>query len=207
MNAQDVLKLPHSKLPQLRSANLGFPRMGRQRELKFALEAFWSGKSSEEQLLEVARNLRAEHWQLQKGAGLHFIPSNEFALYDHVLDMLVLLGATPERFGSGRVTTERYFAMARNSRDQTAMEMTKWFDTNYHYLVPEWSAGLGFVPDTTKLIGEVREARALGIETRPVLIGPLTLLLLGKPVDGFSVFCFGAEFLGAEDDCGLQGGS
>ncbi|MFC5863737.1 5-methyltetrahydropteroyltriglutamate--homocysteine S-methyltransferase [Acidicapsa dinghuensis] len=171
---------------ELKTANLGFPRMGRQRELKFALEGYWAGKRTEGELLEVTRRLRAEHWQLQRAAGIDFIPSNDFSLYDQVLDMLVLLGVTPKRFGTGQVTLERYFAMARNSRKQTAMEMTKWFDTNYHYLVPEWSEGLSFVVDMTKLLNEVREARELGIETRPVLIGPLTLLLLGKDVaDGF----------------------
>lgn len=169
----------------LKTANLGFPRMGRQRELKFALEGYWTGKRTEKELLNVASSLRREHWKLQQSAGIDFIPSNDFSLYDQVLDALVLVGATPERFGSGPVTLERYFAMARNSREQTAMEMTKWFDTNYHYLVPEWSAGLAFRPDTTKLLGELKEAQALGIATRPVLIGPLTLLLLGKGVAGF----------------------
>lgn len=169
----------------LRTANLGFPRMGGQRELKFALEGYWSGKRTEKDLLDTASALRKEHWKLQQAAGLDFIPSNDFSFYDQLLDALVLVGATPERFGAGPVTLERYFAMARNSREQTAMEMTKWFDTNYHYLVPEWSAGISFQIDTTKLLAEVREARSLGIETRPVLIGPLTLLLLGKGVDGF----------------------
>jgi 5-methyltetrahydropteroyltriglutamate--homocysteine methyltransferase len=172
----------------LKTANLGFPRMGRQRELKFALEDYWTGKRTEAGLLEVARELRANHWKLQQAAGIGFIPSNDFSLYDQVLDMLVLLGATPERFGMDTVTLPRYFSMARNSREQTAMEMTKWFDTNYHYLVPEWSEGLSFKLNTTKLLGEVREARAIGIETRPVLIGPLTLLLLGKGVDHFDPF-------------------
>ncbi|WP_263368071.1 5-methyltetrahydropteroyltriglutamate--homocysteine S-methyltransferase [Edaphobacter bradus] len=174
-----------SHFEKLRSANLGFPRMGRQRELKFALEGYWAGKRTEQELLDTASALRKEHWKLQQAAGIHFIPSNDFSLYDQVLDALVLVGATPERFGNGPVTLERYFAMARNCREQTAMEMTKWFDTNYHYLVPEWSAGISFQIDTTKLLGEVREAHSLGIETRPVLIGPLTLLLLGKGVDGF----------------------
>ena len=169
----------------LKTANLGFPRMGRQRELKFALEGFWNGKRTEQDLLDVAAKLRADHWQLQKSLGLDFIPSNDFSLYDQVLDALVLVGATPGRFGDGPITLERYFAMARNSREQTAMEMTKWFDTNYHYLVPEWSEAIAFHVDATKLLGEVREARALGIETRPVIIGPVTLLLLGKGVDEF----------------------
>lgn len=159
--------------------------MGSQRELKFALENFWTGKHTEKELLDVASMLRKRHWRLQRSAGLDFIPSNDFSLYDHILDALVLVGATPERFGNGPVTLDRYFAMARNSNEQTAMEMTKWFDTNYHYLVPEWSEGLSFKIDATKLLGEVREARVLGIETRPVLIGPLTLLLLGKKANGF----------------------
>src|ERR1700753_3832329 len=108
-----------SSFPKLKPANLGFPRMGRQRELKFALEGYWSGKRTEAELLETARSLRAEHWKLQQAAGIDFIPCNDFSLYDQVLDMLVLLGATPERFGSGQITLERYFAMARNSKEQT----------------------------------------------------------------------------------------
>jgi 5-methyltetrahydropteroyltriglutamate--homocysteine methyltransferase len=159
--------------------------MGKDRELKFALESFWKGKTSEADLLAVARNLRREHWLLQKAAGIDIIPSNDFSLYDQVLDMLVLVGATPERFGHGAVSLTRYFAMARNSTEQTAMEMTKWFDTNYHYLVPEWTPGLAFVPDTARLIAELREARELGITTRPVLIGPVTLLMLGKAAAGY----------------------
>ncbi|HET8637379.1 MAG TPA: 5-methyltetrahydropteroyltriglutamate--homocysteine S-methyltransferase, partial [Acidobacteriaceae bacterium] len=170
---------------RIRAANLGFPRMGRQRELKFALEGYWAGKLTERDLLDTASALRQAHWKLQQAAGVDFIPANDFSLYDHVLDALVLIGATPERFGGGPVTMERYFAMARNSREQTAMEMTKWFDTNYHYLVPEWTAGISFKIDTTKLVSEIDEARALGLETRPMLIGPLTLLLLGKGAAGF----------------------
>ncbi|GGA74526.1 5-methyltetrahydropteroyltriglutamate--homocysteine methyltransferase [Edaphobacter acidisoli] len=170
---------------KLKTANLGFPRMGRQRELKFALEAYWSGKRVEQELMSTAAQLRREHWKLQQVAGLNSIPSNDFSLYDQVLDALVLVGAIPERFGSGPVTLEQYFQMARNSPEQSAMEMTKWFDTNYHYLVPEWSEGISFNIDTRKLLNEVHEARDLGIETRPVLIGPLTLLLLGKGVNGF----------------------
>ena len=171
-------------LPQLQTASLGFPRMGAGRELKFALEAFWAGKQSQAELEATARDLRARHWQLQSTASITHIPSNDFCLYDQVLDMLVALGATPERFGTGPVTLERYFAMARNSHEQTAMEMTKWFDTNYHYLVPEWSAGLSFQADPSKPVQHFSEAKALGILTRPVLIGPCTLLLLGKPSEG-----------------------
>ena len=182
---------------KLRTANLGFPRMGRERELKFALEGYWTGKRTEKELLDVASALRKEHWKLQQAAGINFIPSNDFSLYDQVLDMLVLLGATPERFGSEKVTLERYFAMARNSREQTAMEMTKWFDTNYHYLVPEWSDGIYFSVDTTKLLAEIHEARSLGINPRPVLIGPLTLLALGKGVDGFDPFFLADKLIAA----------
>jgi 5-methyltetrahydropteroyltriglutamate--homocysteine methyltransferase len=125
---------------QLQIANLGFPRMGEQRELKFALEAFWRGERTEQELQTVAQELRARHWKMQKARGIAHIPSNDFSLYDQVLDMLVAVGATPERFGAGAgkpadaVTLPGYFAMARNSQQQTAMEMTKWFDTNYHYL-------------------------------------------------------------------------
>ena len=166
------------------TAVLGFPRIGRQRELKSALEGFWKGTLPEIELLSTARSLRERHWIQQQAAGITIIPSNDFSLYDQVLDALVLVGATPTRFGTGDVTLQRYFAMARNSSEQTAMEMTKWFDTNYHYLVPEWSADLSFQVDTRKLLGEIDEARRLGIATRPVLIGPVTLLRLGKSVDG-----------------------
>ncbi|MBB5057300.1 5-methyltetrahydropteroyltriglutamate--homocysteine methyltransferase [Granulicella aggregans] len=176
-----------SRITPLKTSSLGFPRMGKDRELKFALESFWKGKTSEADLLATAKQLRRDHWLLQKAAGIDIIPSNEFSLYDHVLDALVLIGATPERFGNDPVSLTGYFAMARNSTEQTAMEMTKWFDTNYHYLVPEWTSGLSFMPDTTRLLSELREARALGIEPRPVLIGPVTLLLLGKPAPGVDI--------------------
>ncbi len=168
---------------RIATASLGFPRIGQQRELKSALESYWKGQTAEAELLGTAKQLRERHWLLQGEAGLAYLPVNDFSLYDQVLDALVLIGATPARFGTGEVTTERYFAMARNSREQTAMEMTKWFDTNYHYLVPEWSAELPFAVDTRKLLGELREARALGLRARPVLLGPVTLLRLGKPVD------------------------
>ena len=114
----------------LQTTNLGFPRMGRDRELKFALESFWKGNSSEAELLDVAKSLRERHWKLQQAARISVIPSNDFSLYDQVLDTLVLLGATPARFGNDAHTLASYFAMARNSNEQTPMEMTKWFDTN-----------------------------------------------------------------------------
>ena len=125
----------------LTTSSLGFPRIGSNRELKFALESFWKGRTSEDSLLAVARSLRERHWNLQKAAGITTIPSNDFSLYDQVLDALVLVGATPERFGNQEYSLTQYFSMARNSREQTAMEMTKWFDTNYHYLVPGMERG------------------------------------------------------------------
>ena len=166
------------------TAVLGFPRIGRRRELKFSLENLWRGEATEDkldQLLATAKELRQRHWQQQQAAGIAIIPSNDFSFYDQVLDALVLVGATPTRFGKDAVTLDRYFKMARNSKEQTAMEMTKWFDTNYHYLVPEWTSDLSFTPDTTKAVSEFNEAKALGIHTRPVVIGPISLLLLGKP--------------------------
>ncbi len=178
------------------TTTLGFPRIGQGRELKFALESYWRGATTAGDLLTTAKGLRERHWLQQQAAGINIIPSNDFSLYDQVLDALVLVGATPTRFSSGdgigestaetaaEITLERYCAMARNSRAQPPMEMTKWFDTNYHYLVPEWSADLPFTPDTRKPLAEFAEARALGILTRPVLIGPITLLRLGKSVDG-----------------------
>lgn len=169
---------------QLSTAVLGFPRIGRRRELKVSLEDLWRGKATEEQLLATAKDLRARHWQQQQAAGITSIPSNDFSFYDQVLDALVLIGATPTRFGTDSVTLDRYFKMARNSNEQTAMEMTKWFDTNYHYLVPEWTADLSFTPDPAKALNEFNEAKALGIHTRPVVIGPVSLLLLGKSEDG-----------------------
>ena len=168
------------------TANLGFPRMGVDRELKFALESFWKGSSTEADLQIAGRSLRKRHWLLQQAAGISMIPSNDFSLYDQVLDTLVLLGATPARFGNDAHTLASYFAMARNSSEQTPMEMTKWLDTNYHYLVPEWTDGLSFQIDTRKLLGEIREAKALGIATRPVVLGPVTLFRLGKAVDGYN---------------------
>lgn len=184
-----------SPLPS--TANLGYPRIGRHRELKFALEDFWRGRLTEAGLLETGQSLRKRNWQLQKDAGLDIIPSNDFSFYDQVLDALVLVGATPSRFGAGPVTLSGYFQMARNSNEQTAMEMTKWFDTNYHYLVPEWSDDLTFAPDSTKVLAEFVEARNLGITTRPVLIGPVTLLLLGKAVDGVNPLDLLPRLMGA----------
>lgn len=166
-----------------KAGNLGFPRIGLNRELKFALEGYWSGKHEEAHLLEVARQLRATHWGLQHAAGILNPPSNDFSFYDQVLDMAVTLGAIPKRFGhSGdSVSLSTYFAMARGAADAPAMEMTKWFDTNYHYVVPEFEPGMRYSLLSSKAVKEYEEARALGFETRPVLVGPVSFVLLGKP--------------------------
>ncbi len=172
------------------TANLGYPRFGAKRELKRALESFWASKSSAEQLAEAGRQLRRTHWQIQQQAGIDIIPSNDFSFYDGVLDTIAMLGAVPARYGwtDERVDFATYFAMARGRQqegvDLPAMEMTKWFDTNYHYIVPEFTAEQTFRLGSTKPVDEFLEARALGIHTRPVLIGPVSFLLLGKSAAG-----------------------
>src|SRR3954452_14598855 len=176
--------------------NLGLPRIGPKRELKKALESYWAGKSTEADLLATAKVIRRQNWELQSLVGVDLIPSNDFSLYDHVLDMCTLVGAVPERFHwqGGNVDLSTYFAMARGStklqdacnhgaahQAGAAMEMTKWFDSNYHYLVPELSSGQSFQLASTKPFDEWSEAKALGIRTVPVLLGPVSFLLLGKP--------------------------
>ncbi|NHF72175.1 5-methyltetrahydropteroyltriglutamate--homocysteine S-methyltransferase [Paracoccus xiamenensis] len=167
------------------SANLGFPRIGARRELKAAVEAYWNGTMPEADLAAEGARLRARHWQLQRDAGITLIPSNDFSFYDQVLDTTALLGAVPRRFGplGDRVTTAQYFAMARGTQQAPAMEMTKWFDTNYHYIVPEFTNGQHFRLGSVKPVEEFLEARDLGIQTRPVLLGPVTWLSLGKAKD------------------------
>lgn len=171
------------------AANLGFPRIGLQRELKKAQESYWKGQSSEEDLQSVARDIRKRHWTMQKDIGIEHIPSNDFSLYDHVLDTIAMVGAVPERYGFDQETvdTELYFAMARGRQDSqtdvVAMEMTKWFDTNYHYIVPEFTKNTRFSLSSGKVVDQYKEAKALGIDTRPVLLGPVSFLLLGKAYD------------------------
>ncbi|MFN4160683.1 MAG: 5-methyltetrahydropteroyltriglutamate--homocysteine S-methyltransferase [Stenotrophomonas sp.] len=173
--------------------NLGFPRIGAKRELKRALEQYWAGESSADALQAVARELRARHWQLQREAGVDAPPSNDFSFYDQVLDTAFLFDAIPARYRALADTEPLagYFALARGVQrdgyDLHALEMTKWFDTNYHYLVPELQAGQGFALRGDKPLAEYREAKALGIETRPVLLGPVSFLLLSKTVDGSPV--------------------
>jgi 5-methyltetrahydropteroyltriglutamate--homocysteine methyltransferase len=169
----------------------GFPRIGRERELKFATEGYWKGETSAKKLAEVAKRIRIENWKLMQDAGIELIPSNDFSYYDQVLDTVALVGALPERYGheGGDVDLDTYFAMARGRQvgdvDVTAMEMTKWFDTNYHYLVPELGPGTKFSLSSSKPFDEHAEAmEEVGIDTVPVLIGPVSFLLLSKPADG-----------------------
>src|SRR5436190_995353 len=159
----------------------GFPRIGPNRELKFALEAYWRGETSADELQETARGIRRANWELMRDAGIDLIPSNDFSLYDQMLDTAALVGVVPRGL-------DAYFAAARGTDDSPALEMTKWFDTNYHYIVPELGPETPFELGGTNPFDEYAEAKALGIETKPVLVGPLTFLLLSKPVEhGFDV--------------------
>ena len=169
--------------------NLGYPRIGNNRELKKACEQYWSGKSTLQNLEQVAREIRKHNWLLQQEAGIDLIPSNDFSFYDQVLDMSLTVGAIPARYhgvilnGSNK-ELDLYFAMARGYQndglDIIAMEMTKWFDTNYHYIVPEFYKDQQFKLFSTKIVDEFEESKRLGIPTKPVIIGPITYLLLGK---------------------------
>jgi 5-methyltetrahydropteroyltriglutamate--homocysteine methyltransferase len=171
----------------------GFPRIGRNRELKFATEGYWRGETSADELAATAKAIRVENWKLMQEAGIDLIPSNDFSYYDQVLDTIALVGAVPERYGwdGGEVDLDTYFAMARGRQsgdvDVTAMEMTKWFNTNYHYIVPELGPGTKFSLSSSKPFDEHAEAmEEAGIDTVPVLIGPVSFLLLSKPADGVS---------------------
>lgn len=170
--------------------NLGYPRIGAKRELKKACEQYWAGKSDLSNLLQAGKEVRQSNWRIQKNVGIELIPSNDFSYYDQVLDMSLTVGAVPSRYNSLLVDNKNnteidlYFAMARGYQkdglDITAMEMTKWFDTNYHYIVPEFHKDQPFMLLSTKIMDEYEEAKQLGIKTKPVLIGPVSYLLLGK---------------------------
>ncbi|WP_460138099.1 5-methyltetrahydropteroyltriglutamate--homocysteine S-methyltransferase [Pseudomonas sp. S2_A10] len=167
--------------------SLGFPRIGRDRELKKAQEAFWKGELHEAGLRDVGRELRKVHWDLQKNAGIDLLPVGDFAWYDQVLTHSLMFGVIPERFRphDGKATLQTLFSMARGVSNTCcgeghAQEMTKWFDTNYHYLVPEFSVDQHFQLGWEQLFEETEEARALGHNVKPVIIGPLTYLWLGK---------------------------
>lgn len=170
--------------------NLGYPRIGSRRELKKACEAYWTGKISQSELLETGRQIRLHNWQLQQQAGIDLIPSNDFSLYDHVLDLSLTVGAIPARYqeilnaNPQNNSLDVYFSMARGYQkdglDIKALEMTKWYDTNYHYLVPEFTKNQIFSLSSDKVFNEFNEAKSAGILTKPVLLGPVSYLLLGK---------------------------
>ena len=173
------------------TANLGFPRIGAQRELKKALESYWKGDLAVDALMAAAKSIRAENWKRQADAGISHIPSNDFAFYDQVLNHTTMFGAIPSRYDSLKGDPlALYFAMARGHQkdgvDVVACEMTKWFDTNYHYIVPEFSDATEFSLAKTCPVQMYQEAKALGITTRPVIIGPVSYLLLGKMKGGKS---------------------
>ncbi|MBP7485452.1 MAG: 5-methyltetrahydropteroyltriglutamate--homocysteine S-methyltransferase, partial [Aquabacterium sp.] len=173
---------------------LGFPRIGAQRELKFALEACWKAAGSEakaeqtQALLDTGKRLRQRHWQVQRDAGLSWVTVGDFAWYDNMLSLCATLGALPARFGfdPAQLSLAQYFELARGNADQPAMEMTKWFDTNYHYLVPELGPSTRFDAGVNWLFDEVDEALQQGLPAKVALIGPITFLYLAKThVAGF----------------------
>jgi 5-methyltetrahydropteroyltriglutamate--homocysteine methyltransferase len=175
----------------LSTAILGYPRMGANRELKRALESYWRGDISADDLHQVGATIRKRNWDYQKKAGIRYIPSNDFSYYDQILDFSCFIGNIPPRFGyvSGPVDLDLYFSIARgntkdSSNNQYAAEMTKWFDTNYHYIVPEFDEATEFSLTTTTPFDAYKEAKKWGVDTRPVIVGPLTYLSIGKSTDG-----------------------
>ncbi|MSR66438.1 MAG: 5-methyltetrahydropteroyltriglutamate--homocysteine S-methyltransferase [Pedosphaera sp.] len=174
----------------MKTNNLGYPRIGEKRELKKATEAYWKGELPAAGLLAAVKAIRRANWERQREAGIDLIPSNDFSFYDQMLDMSCLLGAVPARFewSGSQVDLDLFFRIARGTRggkgaSATASEMTKWFDTNYHYIVPELSSATAFRIASTKVFDEFKEALELGIRTKPVLIGPVTYLSLSKNTD------------------------
>ena len=166
---------------------VGFARIGEQRELKKALESFWANESTYEELNAVAHSLKKRHWLYQKESGVAFISVNDFSLYDNMLDTAIMLGAIPQRFA--HLKDEKcYFAMARGTQNAVAMEMTKWFNTNYHYIVAELSKEDNYTLNSTKIIQEYKEAKEIGITPKINLIGPLSFLGLSKRSDGGDTF-------------------
>jgi 5-methyltetrahydropteroyltriglutamate--homocysteine methyltransferase len=166
------------------ATTLGSPRIGPNRELKRATESYWAGRIDKSQLESVAAGLRKQTWAQLKAAGLDSIPVNTFSYYDQMLDTAVLLGALPVRYNTVGDELDRYFAAARGTADIAPLEMTKWFDTNYHYIVPEIGPDTQFSLDPSKVIAELEEAQQQSISARPVIVGPLTFLALSKAVDG-----------------------
>jgi len=174
--------------------NLGFPRIGAKRELKFALDSYWKGESTRDELKLLGAQLRRRHWENQ--AGLDLAPVGDFAFYDQILDMSFMLGNLPERVrGFHGDALDNYFRVARGRSAQgaeehagccggvAAGEMTKWFDTNYHYIVPEFTASTEFKLDASHLLEQLEEAKAQGVKVKPVIVGPVTYLAIGKAKD------------------------
>ena len=160
----------------------GFPRVGAFRELKFAQEKYWRKEISEQELLDVAKDLREKNWKHQAAANADYVAVGDFTFYDHILDLQVATGAIPARFGfdSQNLSLEQFFQLARGNKDQFAIEMTKWFDTNYHYLVPEFHADTEFKANAKHYVQQLKEAQALGLKAKPTIVGPLTFLWVGK---------------------------
>ncbi|MEU9999904.1 5-methyltetrahydropteroyltriglutamate--homocysteine S-methyltransferase [Streptomyces sp. NPDC050848] len=169
-----------------RATVYGFPRQGQNRELKKAIEGYWKGRVTADTLRATAAGLRRTHWRRLAEAGIHEVPTGDFSFYDHVLDTTVMVGAVPARHQDAVSADplDGYFAMARGTQDVAPLEMTKWFDTNYHYLVPELGPDTVFTADSAKQVAELTEALSLGLTARPVLVGPVTYLLLAKPAPG-----------------------
>ncbi|MGW6293688.1 5-methyltetrahydropteroyltriglutamate--homocysteine S-methyltransferase [Streptomyces sp. NPDC055058] len=169
-----------------RATVYGYPRQGQHRELKKAIEGYWKGRVDASRLRSVAADLRAAHWRQLAEAGIDEVPTGDFSYYDHVLDTTVMVGAVPERHRDAVAADalDGYFAMARGTQEVAPLEMTKWFDTNYHYLVPELGPDTVFTADASKQVNELKEALALSLTARPVLVGPVTYLLLAKPAPG-----------------------
>ncbi|MGW4344199.1 5-methyltetrahydropteroyltriglutamate--homocysteine S-methyltransferase [Streptomyces sp. NPDC004690] len=169
-----------------RATVYGYPRQGANRELKKAVEGYWKGRVTADALRTTAADLRRTNWRQLAEAGVHEVPTGDFSYYDHVLDTTVMVGAIPARHRAAveADALDGYFAMARGTQDVAPLEMTKWFDTNYHYLVPELGPDTVFTADSAQQVAELKEALALGLTARPVLVGPVTYLLLAKPAPG-----------------------
>ena len=181
----------------VKTSVIGFPRIGEKRELKVALESYWRGDSSLSDLKSVAKELRQRHLKYQQTAGIDYISINDFSLYDNMLDMMFLLGVVPKRFASMEDNTERYFTMARGNDDTKALEMTKWFNTNYHYLVPELNSDDQLTINTQKIEEEYKEAKSLGITPKINVIGLITFLKLAKRTDSGNTLDFLDTYLQA----------
>ena len=169
-------------MTQLLSSSLGYPRIGEKREWKKALEKFWSGDISEAELLKGTKEIRLEGLRKQQKKGIDLIPVGDFSLYDQVLDTAVMFGIVPKRFqnNGGKTSLETYFSIARGTKDAVASEMTKWFNTNYHYIVPEFDDAKPFLVENRPLTFYKEAKEELGIDGKPVLLGPITFLKLGK---------------------------